>query len=215
MNSNNIDEHYNIYLKKNIMSLQLVIGMNNHVVSLLESQRYHEAIPIALSAMQELEALSVFSRDHPPNTQSHNTHRHPAIDLYMRMGDSHEVYSYDPDVHHAFLYQHGIILPPTTTDMTTITLILIFNGALSYHLLSIEFSEIEPSVSQELLLRARGLYGLVFRDHCRCCNPSFRVAMMNNIGVICRDIDNGDQEDGENLFGYLESFVLYLLITGS
>lgn len=203
------------------MNLQAVIETNNHTVLLVEHQRVHEAIQVSLFALQQFQdylterILGLPAEQQQSIFENHN-HQilHHAIDMCMRVGDLDEDCQ-EGTATHAFIYQSGILLPPNIirADPDIFLSILIFNAALSHQLSAI--SSTEQRVSQINLRVAKGLYELAFRVQCDCCNPAFRVALVNNLGVIYRII--GGQEHilaSERLFSYLESFALYFLTSG-
>ena len=183
------------------MSLRNIIELNNEAVSLLACQQFRAAIRLTTSAMQhQLQVLT-------GSAQQRSTHTHTAIDGCMMMSDRIPSVGASDDT---FVYQNGILLPSNITDISVILPILLFNAALAQQLFSASSSD-GQSMSQPALPRARRLYQLALSDHCDCCNPAFRVAVYNNVGVICRQIGG---EEGEALFDYLEAFALYLVAAG-
>ena len=185
------------------MSLRNIIEWNNEAVSLLACQQFRAAIRLTTSAMQQLQVLT-------GSAQQRSTHTHTAIDGCMMMSDRIPSVGASDDT---FVYQNGILLPSNITDISVILPILLFNAALAQQLFSASSSD-GQSMSQPALPRARRLYQLALSDHCDCCNPAFRVAATNNLGVLCRQIGGDDHEEGEALFDYLEAFALYILTTG-
>lgn len=195
------------------MSLQTAIELNNHSVSLLSSKLSLEAIETSLSAIQQFQVhlRAIVSEEDSQNTIHHHQR---TIDLCMSTGGLDEVDSEDTCTCHWFIYQNGIMLPSNISDTAAIKSVLIFNAALA-HQLSARSCCDERDVSERFLLRARELYQLAFRGQCNHCDPAFRVAMVNNLGVIYEHIgDHDHRQASENLFRYLESFAMYFLSSG-
>ena len=183
------------------MNLQYAIQMNNHAVSLLERQRFQEATESFISALHQLRLLSLEGPgESPPPNHSDSSN----IDYCMRMSDLAPLYG-DDTTGHQFTYTAGITVPLNITlHEVCLSSIVIFNTALSFQL--------SRSASQRALHQAKDLYALALNQASCVLNPAFRVAIMNNLGVLCRS--DAQDEEAEQIFASLESFGMCLLISG-
>lgn len=110
-----------------------IIRQNKSTLAYLEDEDYLHAIKSSMSAMAHLQTSEYLQQgQHQPKTFSGGTLDQCML-LYQPSVSEDEDHS-DPRSEAPFIYSHGIQLPPTETDPTIITPIIIFNSALAYHL---------------------------------------------------------------------------------
>ncbi|KAL3935810.1 MAG: hypothetical protein SGBAC_008747 [Bacillariaceae sp.] len=190
--------------------LETVITRNNQVVSLLDCGQFHEAVHLASTAMELFQEITI-SEDEDLLEKEHSN---PSIDHCMlaRGNSSREEASDDTDFN--YIYQRGISLPSAMVeDPTRVPPTLIFNSALSHHLLAAAVHE--PQMRQHLFDKAIKLYKLAYTieqsgDYKN--NNIFKMAVLNNLGVICRVL--GQEEQAQECFDYLVSMMMQLVHLG-
>ena len=82
----------------------------------------------------------------------------------------------------AFIYRSGITIPIAETDPAIITPIIIFNTALTHHLLA----EHDDVNSLKYLQKAKEMYELAFKALDTDTNLLFEFVILNNIAMIYR-----------------------------
>lgn len=180
-----------MHLYTTMTTLEAVILLNNQVVSLLDCGEYHEARELSLNAMVHFQQMKM-SIPERPNTLLID-------DCMLARGGS-----WDDGAVDDFTYQHGIVLPFTMKDPTTVTTVLIFNSALTHHLLASAI--FDPALQASLLQKALKLYKLAFGELDSDSSLVFKFAVTNNIGVIHRML--GNEELARDCFDYLVSTMM-------
>ncbi|CAJ1934725.1 unnamed protein product [Cylindrotheca closterium] len=178
-----------------MMTLESVKRLNNQVVSLLDCGLFHEAYQLSLTAMVHFQEMVSM-----PEISNYTS---SSIDEYMvALGNSRGGAAGD------FVYQHGITFTSAMVeDPSTITSILIFNSALSHQLLASAMYYKEPaSLYQRLLEKAKMLYKLAYSEQRGDYNYIFKLTVLNNIGVICRLLD--EEEQAQECFDHLVSLLM-------
>lgn len=99
------------------------------------------------------------------------------------------------------------MIPTTETDQNVITAIILFNAALSHHLLIA--GQDSSLYATKHLLKARQLYELAHRTQDTDTNIMFEFAILNNVAMICREV--GAETTANWCFAYMLSIWVLLL----
>ncbi|KAL3932108.1 MAG: hypothetical protein SGBAC_011002 [Bacillariaceae sp.] len=182
------------------MDIKEAIHLNNQVASLLESNRFREALYVSCTAME------LFQNQQSTAKQGSFGGNKSAIDQHMLAsgGDCSS-----DDTSDDFVYGHGVVLPLNTLDGTVITPVLIFNCALCHHLGARHCNEY--STSQAFLNKARRLYEIAYSEQDQVWNTLFKFAIVNNVGVIHKQL--GSNEEAEACFNHLTSISMVYSIS--
>jgi hypothetical protein len=117
---------------------------------------------------------------------------------------------------HSFIYQHAIVIPESSVAQTntcpsnkTISGIVIFNLALTYHLYALK------THAPQKLRKAAKLYGLGFdlhNDTSVSTSPIFLLATINNMGHVYQSLKEAHL--ASTCFDYLLSTLMYMVDSG-
>lgn len=162
------------------MNTEAVINLNNQTVDLLERQDPLNAVESSanLSCCQLKKTLDASSA-----TQEGANYRE-CIDRCIILPESGQTVAYSMDT---VICKHGIPLPPSASDIATmITSIAVFNAAVAHH----RMAENGGTSAKGFLHKAKALYELAYKTTDMDENPVFIFAVLNNIGVIERQLGN-------------------------
>ncbi|CAJ1925391.1 unnamed protein product [Cylindrotheca closterium] len=183
------------------MSIRQAIQLNNQAVSLLESKRFSEAIPVACAAME------VFQKQTTPTGEQVHLHDNDFVDRCILSRNRDCISDSRNTMDEEYTYGHGIMLPLNTVDGTLIIPVLIFNCALSHHLAARHCNE--HATSQQFLNRARSLYTLAYNELNQDQNLIFQAVVVNNVGAIHKSL--GNYEEAQACFDYLTSMLMMMI----
>ena len=111
-----------------------------------------------------------------------------------------------------YVYEHGVILPPSSAmEIRLIAPVLVFNTALSHHLLA-STMEADPEMRARLLERAKQLYKLALGERSVEYSTEFKFAIINNIAVVCKT--TGQVEEANMYLTFLVSLRMHLSSAG-
>ncbi|CAJ1939309.1 unnamed protein product [Cylindrotheca closterium] len=185
------------------MSFQSIIDLNTRTVELIQQQNYAGAIEASSKALRLQKSNLPELDNHLLSTTDNGAH--PGfLDRCMLLTETDDNAATAADT---FIYGTAICLPPTVTDNSLVSAILIFNSALAYQL----YADTQAS-PVELLLRAKRLYGLAAQLRGVDRNILFQFAVINNSAVIERKI--GDKNTATSYFEYLMEIFLVLIDRG-
>ena len=184
---------------------------NKLTLALLKDGDFSGAIRSSVSALKHQKDLIGNSRS---NSSDEATSGGCTIDDHMvLLGDCET--SKANGAPHSLIYLHPIPFPPTLSDSTAVSFILVFNAALAYHLAALSPTRNELVADQarvEGLRKAKQLYEQLLVVFCMQDvyflkdNGLFHFAVTNNIATIYRDL--GDTAASNRLFDYLIQYRL-------
>lgn len=183
------------------MSFKQILDLNYMTLELLQRQEYTGAVRISSKALRLLKSAQDEISQLP---QSEDQQAHNSLDQCILLSAANESVS-----SHAkkYIYNQGIVLPPTMTNFNSISAILIFNSALAQHLSAETSSPSDASI--RLLLKAKRMYELASRLHEINQNVLFQFVLVNNSAVISEKV--GDMETSKTYFEFLMStFMLFV-----
>ncbi|KAL3938164.1 MAG: hypothetical protein SGBAC_006871 [Bacillariaceae sp.] len=181
------------------MTSKSIIDLNAVTVELLHKQDYVTAIEAASEALRLQQ--KTFQADRRAAVQAVDV-CDGLLDQCMLLSKTDDTKTSAAD---AFIYDHGIVLPPTIADKSLISAILIFNSALAHQLCA----ETGAGPTIQLLHRANNLYKVVSEIPEMGTNILFQFAVMNNLAVIEKEI--GDKTTATSYFEVLmEVFMLMI-----
>lgn len=173
------------------MSVSIVINQNNQTLRFLEEEDYSNAVASSMAALASLKASQTLQE--PSSSQSRTQPDNGSLDQYILLNDHGEDETELESIRpmNKFIYKHGILLPPTASDVATMAPLLIFNTALAHHLAS----EASGSPTKDLQ-KAKHLYEIAYKSQeTTAQNTLFRFATVNNIAVIDRELGNIEQSN--------------------
>ncbi|CAJ1934498.1 unnamed protein product [Cylindrotheca closterium] len=177
-----------------------VLDQNNMTVALLRDEDFSHAIVESSEALRCLRRCESALHDLPTNKDYTG-----ALDQCLILSAIGENMA---ESGKPFIFDHGILLPLTMTDYTTISAILVFNSALSHQLWATQ----NPAYAPGYLMKARQLYHLAYRMEDVEHNVMFQIAIINNMVVIERSL--GNEADSKKDFDLLLSLWILLLDLG-
>lgn len=185
------------------MSIQQAIHRNNQVASLLESNRFSEALCVSCAAME------LFQNHQRYTAKQVSFGGKDIIDRYIfaRGRDC----SSDDETNDDFIYEHAVVLPLNVLDGTIITPVLIFNCALCHHLMGARHCK-DFATSQPFLEKARRLYNIAYSEQDDDFNTLFKFVIVNNVGIIHKKL--GSHEENDACFDHLTSIMMIYVVLG-
>ena len=198
-------------------TLQTVIERNNATVGFLREHDLDNALVSCVEAMrlfQDDRRQVMLSR---ANLSPIGTVTPDLLDQFMLLTDVDTSEADDPDCKddkRAFVYDHGIEIPPSTASSEMVGPIIIFNTALVYQLYAQHCQD--KDVSQQYFRKSKALYELA----CRVDNKSvldhsvlFQFVVLNNVAVILSQ--TGSWAQSKQHFEHLLSVQMLLVDQGS
>lgn len=181
------------------MATDVVITLNNLAVAQLRANNIIDAKLLCIAALER--EHSITSEGRTPE-EGHlpafiGTSVVSRVDEYMLLLDPDERHEIEEAT--SFIYRTGIAIPAGETDPSVITPILVFNTALTHHMLAEQYS----ACAHYHLQKAYELYELALRSQDTDTNLLFEFAILNNLGMIHREI--GAEPTANVYFGYLLS----------
>ena len=180
-------------------AIKNAIEQNNATVAFLQAQDLSRALNSSITALMESKRMHTHQISSSTTISSIATAHLDGCMLLSPINDE----TVDSDSSGAFVYEHGIVIPSKMMDQKVITPIVLFNAALTHHLVANE------SHCPRMLQRAKALYELAYDTYDMDHNILFQFAVINNIAVIERDM--GRVMVSEECFEYLESLVMIFL----
>lgn len=172
-------------------TMKYIIHQNNQTLAFLRAQDFASAVKSASLALK-------CHRLKCPKDDSTHPVFDDCLDQCMLLSNPS---ASDTETSPVFIYMHGIMLDPSVIDTTAMTAILIFNCALSQHLLAVQQRQ------YHLLHKARRLYQLAYNAYDMDKNILFQFAVINNSLSIDRHIGHDARERMEHLISLFMIFV--------
>ena len=179
-----------------------IVDENNRTLAFIEAKEYSNALQSSLSVLNyqhrgAFRQSSQYSEASPSMT----------LDECMMLLSTRET---SGGSEAPFVFDRGILIPPSITDWRVITPAIIFNSGLAHHMVA-ETDESSSSTTRiPRLARAKHLYQLAYSaSEAASESVLFRFALINNIAVIDRQIGNTEDSD-RNFQGMLSMYMLFL-----
>ena len=186
------------------MSNQSVFGKNQQTIEFLRTHDFFRAVESALDALESCHHY-LFSHHGQENTSGYEDNT--TLDQKMFTGEALSSADIAPST---FVYSEGIPIPvQAERDYALTATILVFNAALAHHLLAIN---LQNEASSDLLRKAKKLYSMAHDSQDGDCNFLFRLAVVNNVGMIDQAL--GNIESAKTCFEYNLSMLMFLLDQG-
>jgi tetratricopeptide (TPR) repeat protein len=196
--------------------MQSVIDMNNEAALLLESGHYKRALSILIKALATVQTeLASKEPDETDDSKGGNSQSavyscRPARAQQLK---SKAIENFE-ESDHDFIYRHPIraIHLPLQDEEYIISVILVFNMALSHHLTAIEG---ERGDYENQLLGALKLYELGFCMQMRGdvhMDMTYALAMVNNCAQIYKAMNR--QQKAQKFFRHMLSSLMMMIENG-
>ncbi|CAJ1948385.1 unnamed protein product [Cylindrotheca closterium] len=188
-------------------NMQQVIHQNSATVAYIRQHDYPSALESSASVLLLLQHLDTT----PSGTTSTIPSPLDCLDQCMLLSEVDTTSNDRANRKTAFVYEQGILLPPTATEYTMVSAVVIFNSALAHQLFAQQ--QQDKDASQRYLLMSRRLYGLAYGVHSRACHSMlFQFVVINNMAVI--DQQTGNPEQSTQYFKHLMTVLLLMVDQG-
>jgi tetratricopeptide (TPR) repeat protein len=184
---------------------QIAIQQNNSAVSLIAAGDYDAAISVLLSALETCKQILGEAYEHHQPVKT-------SLDQFMTQSPAIQAKTSNEDENGKYLYRQAIHIPLTIESnyQVSIMVMIIFNFALAHQL-----SAVDSNKKKSKLRKAAKLYEISFnlqRDENFEKNVVFTMATVNNMGLICHKLNDG--ETANKCFEHLLSTLMFLIDCG-